>query len=569
MRFFLLALAALAGPVSAAVKNPDTLVMLTGITARSLDPASAYGGSDLFVKYNVYETLIENPAGDLSRFGPLLSTEVPSPEEGGTVFRFPIREGVRFHDGGELSPEDARYSLMRFMLADRAGGPSSLLLEAVTGLGSTQDEGGAPRSDVFARVSRAVSVEGNTVVVRLERPFAPFLSVIARWGVVVDKEWAVARGDWDGTREDWPRLNGSKSEDFPFHFETNGTGPFRLARWDRKQDEIVFERNEQYWGTPAKLSAVRLIKNEDFNTKRLMLLNGDADSMHADPTQLSLLRGAGGVRVIEGLPVLGVQALYFNASINTKESRFAGEGVGPDFFKDRAIREAFAHLIDYEGLIDQVYRGNAERATGFIPRGMPGYDTELPPYRYDLKKAEALFRSARRGRVWERGFHLVLPYASWKDSDGVVARQIAAAARKINPKFVIEVREFAYPTLADMLKKRAIPLYFGGWRADYADPHNMARPMLRSGGFYQSNFGFGDPETDRLIDSARGEPDPDKRAELYAKIRRRWLETLPFIALFTEQWARVERSWVRGFVHNPIYPGAPSYSPLAPMFKKE
>lgn len=564
-----LLLVLLAAPSFAAVKNPDTLVMLTGVSARSLDPASAYGGTDLFVKYNSYETLIENPGGDLGRFAPLLSTAVPEPERGGTLFRFPIREGVRFHDGGTLTPEDVRYSLMRFMLADRAGGPSSLLLEAVTGLGSTRDGGGKLRADAFARVAKAVSVEGGSVVVRLERPFAPFLSVIARWGVVVDREWAVARGDWDGTEKDLARFNDSKPEDFPFHRTVNGTGPFKLARWELDRDEMVFERNDDYWGETAKLKSVRLIKNEDFNTKRLMLLNGDADSMHADPTQLSLLRGVEGVRVIEGLPVLGVQALYFNQAINTRESRFAVEGVGPDFFKDRDLREAFAHLIDYDGLIRDVYRGNAERATGFVPRGMLGYEAELPRYRYDLAKAEALFRRARRGRVWEHGFHLILPYVSWKDSDGVTARQIAAAARKVNPKFVVEVREFSYPTLADMLKRRAVPLYFGGWRADYADPHNMARPMLHSGGFYERNFGFGDRETDALIERAQAEGDPERRAALYGRIRSRWLEDLPFIALFTEQWARVERSWVRGFVHNPIYPGAPSYSPLAPMFKKE
>jgi peptide/nickel transport system substrate-binding protein len=562
--FFALAAFFAAFRADAAVKNPDTLVILTGVTARTLDPAMAYGGTDLFVNYNVYETLVENPGGDLDRIGPLLSENVPDGGGDGRSYRFRIRRGVRFHEGGELTPEDVRYSLLRFMLADWPGGPSGLLREAVVG-----DD----RS--FRAAARAVRVDGDAVVVRLARPFPAFLSIVARWGLIVDREWAIENGDWDGTSRDLERMRAAGAEALAFHRRANGTGPFRLERWELKSDEIVLARSGIYWGKPAKLRRARIRTLDDFNAKKMMLANGDADSIFADYTQVSRVRGLEGVRVTERLPVLGLNALMFNVSVNTRESRFAGSGrldgsgVPADFFKERDVREAFASLVDYEGLIRDAFLGNAERATGFIPRGMSGYAERLPPYAFDPAKAERLLRRARGGRIWEQGFKIILPYPSWDEVSGVVARQLAGALRALNPKFSIEVRSLPYTAVADASAKRTLPLMFGGWRADYADPHNMARPLLHRDGFYGRKLGFGGAETDRLIERARDERDREKRLSLYARLRERWIEELPWAALFTQQWIRVEREWVRGFVHNPIYPGAPSYSPLAPMFKKE
>ena len=559
----------------AGVKNPNTLMILTGIDPGSLDPASAYGGTGLFVNYNVYETLIANDGGDLTKFVPLLATKVPTPDAKGLVYRFPIRKGVSFHDGSVLTPEDARYSLMRFMLADRAASPSFLLLEAVTGLLSTRDASGRLREDVYMRVNRAVRVQGRDLVVTLERPFGPFLAVIARWGLIVDKEWAVARGGWDGSEKDLTRFNNSRSEDFPFHKGSNGTGPYRLNRWDLKASEIVLSRFDGYWSKNALLPNVRIKKIEDFNLKKMMLLNGDADSIFVDHHQLSLVRGQKGLRITEKLPILNVGALNFNFAINPADKRFIGsakldgDGIPPDFFRSKEVRSAFAHLIDYEGLIRDLYRGSAERATGFIPRGMIGFSQTPAPYRFDPKKAERLLRGAFGGRLWKRGFSMILVYATSAPANQVIANQIASAFRTVNPRFRIEVRGLSWSAIVEHRKKRILPILFGGWRADYADPHNMAGPLLHSEGYFGNALGFGDLETDRLIDKARMESDQKKRLRTYDEIRRRWADTLPVIFTFVEQWVRVEREWVHGYIHNPIYPGAPSYSPLAPLFKKE
>ena len=110
----------------APVKNPDTFVKLTAGDPESLDPAYAYDtASEEIIYPNVYETLIGYDGSVLSRYRPVLSSAVPSLANGliskdGLTYTFPIRKGVKFHEGGEVTPEDVRYSILRFCLMDLA-----------------------------------------------------------------------------------------------------------------------------------------------------------------------------------------------------------------------------------------------------------------------------------------------------------------------------------------------------------------------------------------------------------------------------------------------------------------
>src|SRR2546430_6625212 len=127
------------------VKNPDTFVTLRYGDPESLDPAYQYDTASYEVVYpNVYETLIGYDGSVLSTYVPRLATQVPSLANhlisaDGLTYTFPIREGVKFHDGTTMTPEDVRYSTLRFMLQDRDGGPSWLLLSPLVGKESTRD----------------------------------------------------------------------------------------------------------------------------------------------------------------------------------------------------------------------------------------------------------------------------------------------------------------------------------------------------------------------------------------------------------------------------------------------
>ena len=128
-----------------AVKNPDTYVAVSFGDWDTFDYAWAYDTSSFEVIFNVYEPLIFFDGGRMDRFAPMLATAVPSVQNGllspdGKTYTFPIRQGVKFHDGSPLTAEDAAYSLQRFLLTDRDGGPSSLLSERILGVTCPRDD---------------------------------------------------------------------------------------------------------------------------------------------------------------------------------------------------------------------------------------------------------------------------------------------------------------------------------------------------------------------------------------------------------------------------------------------
>ena len=82
----------------------------------------------------MYDNLFEYVDGQLDAIGPMLATGVPTVANGlmsedGRTLRVPIREGVKFHSGATLTPEDVQYSFIRAMLADPAGGPMWMFFE--------------------------------------------------------------------------------------------------------------------------------------------------------------------------------------------------------------------------------------------------------------------------------------------------------------------------------------------------------------------------------------------------------------------------------------------------------
>ena len=116
----------------AAAHDRETYVHVSIQDIDSLDPAWAYDTASHAVTAHLYETLVAYKGASISELEPAVAEKVPSRENGlisadGRSYTFPIRKGVKFHKGGDLTAEDVAYSLKRFMLYDRAGGPSALL----------------------------------------------------------------------------------------------------------------------------------------------------------------------------------------------------------------------------------------------------------------------------------------------------------------------------------------------------------------------------------------------------------------------------------------------------------
>ncbi len=554
-----------------AVKNPDTLVLLGIGDAESLDPSWAYDdASGRIILWNVYETLIFFSGSRTDQYVPMLAIDVPSLANGGIsrdgkTYTFKIREGVKFHDGTPMTPDDVKYSLMRFMLVDRDGGPSWLLLAPILGFEnqSTRDSKGNLIPDIWDRANRAIRVQGNTISVTLKEPYAPFLNIMNQWSMVLSKKFTVANGGWDGSKATLAKYNNPAKPDVQELFaKANGTGPFKLESWDRASGTVILVRNDSYWRAPAKLRRVVYRKVEEFSTRRLALQNGDADVIDVSRADQPAVTGIPGVRIVDDLGRLSNSpALFMNLNINTEANpdifsgKLDGNGIPPNFFADIHVRRAFAYLFDRDRFIQQALRGKGRVANGPIPFGMLGYNPKGKWYEVSKDKAIAEFKEAHGGQVWDKGFHFTVLFNSGNIGRQTGAQMVKEAAESLNPKFKIDVRGITWANYLGLEKAKKLPMFLLGWGADYADPDNFVVPFMHSTGTFTAPQGYKNPEVDKLIEAAGKETDSKKRAETYLKLQDIAFTEVPTIYIVYATSFVVSRSWVKGWYHNPIFFG--------------
>ncbi len=190
-------------------KDPTTYVQATFGEPETIDPMLTYETAGGEIIQNVYDTLIWYNKDDPNTFVPNLATEVPSVENGGIsadgkTVTFKVRQGVKFHDGTDMTVDDVAYSFQRGLLEGNTASPQWLLLEPILGVGKFPDgtitdllDGGdgsladnpadlakvdpAKLEAVCKQVTDAIVADktANTVTFKLAQPWAPFMATLA------------------------------------------------------------------------------------------------------------------------------------------------------------------------------------------------------------------------------------------------------------------------------------------------------------------------------------------------------------------------------------------------------
>jgi peptide/nickel transport system substrate-binding protein len=317
------------GPIP--YKNDGMFVQMTIGDPETLDPAAAYDTSSGEQIDYVYEYLIDYKGTEAAAFEPVLATEWTW-SDADLTWRFKIRKNVKFHEGGTLTPEDVEYSFERAMIYDRLGGPIWMFFEPLLLAGEYAGL-------TFADVDATVEVDGDWVVFKLADAGYKliWLQTIANsWGSILDKEWCVANGEWDGTAADAP--NHYQVEDGATYLWThmNGTGPWKLNLWD-PGIQLKLEKFTGYWGNPAPFDWVITQKVEEWTTRKQALLAGDADLVYVPRMYIGELAGIEDLQPIKDLPELAVDSFSMNLAIAPTSAydgsgQLDGQGIPGDFF---------------------------------------------------------------------------------------------------------------------------------------------------------------------------------------------------------------------------------------------
>jgi len=548
--------------VKAQIKNPDTFVLADYRTVQTIDPAASYDVAGSMRIWNLYETLIFFDGSSTERFVPLLASEVPTVENGGIsadgrTYTLTIRKGVKFHEGGDLTAEDVVYSFKRNMITDPDGGPMWMLLEALTGSGSTRDKDGKIIPDVFDTIDKAVEANGDQVVFHLPKPYPPLMSILCYTASsILDKEWAITNGCWDGKIENAARYNNPAPGHEPLQKIENGSGPYRLRLWEPAK-QFVFERFEGYWGPKPKIKTGIVKYVKEWSTRKLMLQNGDADRVVVDTPYVPEVEAMSGLKLHE-VPQLAYTAGMFCRNINPTgnpnigSGQLDGNGIPPDFFADASVRKAFLHAFDRDTYKQDVFHGLVVMPTSPNVEGLP-FHKNVPIYEFNLEKAAEYMRKAWGGQVWEKGFKMIITHNTGNDMREAAALMLAENIMSLNPKFQIEVRNVEWKDYVVQIRDFQYPIFLSGWGADYADPHNFVYPFMHSNGYYGRYMGLKNDEIDRLCDDGIATADPAKRRQIYSRLQDMWYEDAIGIPLYQQIVVMAYREYVHGFVPNPMF----------------
>jgi peptide/nickel transport system substrate-binding protein len=458
----------------------------------NLDPRIGTDGSSQRLDGLIFNSLVELdaqriPHGDLAE-----KWETPDPR----TYIFHLRKGVKFHDGRPLTSTDVKYSF------------DSVLDGTVV----------SPKRGSLAVIQSIETPDAATVVFHLREPFAGFLWIAPRetFGIV-----PAGAGAFLGN-------------------QLIGTGPFRFVS-ARQDEDVLVERNDQYFGKIPKISRVRFRVVPEAIVRALELRKGSADVEvnSLTPDMIPVLRQQSAVDVTES-PGTIFQYIAFN-------------------FEDRAlakreVRQALAYATHREEIIQYLYRGQARPADGPLPITSWAYEPDIPRYKYDPQRAEQLLDAAGFPRRPETsGMRLKLTLkTSTEESSRLLGAVLQEQWRKVGVD--LELRPLEFATLFSDISRGNFELYTLQWigannDADTFFSYIFASKMIPPAGANRGHYR--NPEVDALLDQAGVESDQEKRRELFSKVQRIIAADLPYLSLWFMDNISVHRKRIDGVQISP------------------
>jgi len=416
--------------------------------------------------------------------------------EDGLVYTIHLRKGIFFQSGNPVNAEAVKFSFDRILALGYK--PAANLL------GYGMEEGCVSVIDEY------------TVQITLNKPYAPFAAAVftTRLSAVVDP--AVMEHEVDG---DW--ASGWLRD------HTAGSGPYYLEYFNLPEDKLVLRANENYWRGAPKIKKITILNIPEHSVQRMMLEKGDIDlawDLTAD--DIALIKDKPGIKV-ETFPTSAVTVLSPN---------FREEFGSP--LLDVKVRKAVAYALDYDGIIEYIVGGYAERQYGIIYKEF-GLEPETPYYDYDPEKAKALLDEAGYPEVEDgkRDLTLRLLLYAPKMILGVhqsdLALKIADDLMKVG--ITVKIEAYSTPVRAAKCIEGDFDMFLCPHGAPLFDIDMFPRYMLYSQSWCTKNwFAYSNPEIDELLDEGAATVDYAKRIEIYREIQRIWADTLPNIILFRQ-----------------------------------
>lgn len=495
----------------------------TGIA--SLDPAFSKNQSTMWPVHQLFNTLVEND-GDTKTKGSLAKSWDISVD--GTEYIFHLRTDVYFHDnpafggtfasgkGRKMTAEDIVYSFRRIM-DPKVASPGFYIF-----------------NNVVDSAEGFKAIDDSTFRLKLIKPYAPILQILKMTYCSVVPEEVVERWGSD------------------FRSNPCGTGPFQFVAWEEGLG-LIFKKNENYFEKDSAgnrlpyLDGIKITFNESkatefllFRQKQLDFIN-DIDASFKDEilTLKGKLRDNWKDKVVLQIhPYLNTE--YFGFLVDTTNELIRNSPT-----RLRKLRQAMNYAIDRRKMILYLRNSLSSPAeSGFVPEGMPSFDTSVKGYKYDLAKAKQLLNEA--GFTNDKKIPAIKLYTIpiYGEIGSYLAKQFEEAGLPVTVEVVL--RSFLF----ELTSNSRAPFFRGSWIADYADAFNYLSCFYSKNPAPPNYTRYNNPEFDKLFEKAIAEPIDSLRYILYRQADQVLINDAPVIPLWYDRVIRLVQPNISGFEPN-------------------
>ncbi|WP_229776788.1 ABC transporter substrate-binding protein, partial [Deinococcus ruber] len=266
----------------------------------------------------------------------------------GKTYTFDLRKGVRFHSGNAFGCADAQYTLQRLIVTNNADSGNFFLSKSLLG---TESNAADDTSITWAKIAAAVTcTAAGQLVLKLPKPDPALLSKLASQNMsIVDRQWAINLGEWNGTEATWKTWIGKDLTDSALSKQPSGTGAYKLV--SRDDHGVLATAFPGYWGGAPKVKnvIVQLVSEEASRLEALKRGDADVVEVGARPV-LTQLQGRSDIVILDHLANLSTPVMLMNEDIQNPallgSGKLDGQGIPANFFSDVNVRQGFSYAFD-------------------------------------------------------------------------------------------------------------------------------------------------------------------------------------------------------------------------------
>jgi peptide/nickel transport system substrate-binding protein len=479
-----------------------------------------------------YATLTDKAADDFETIPGLAESWEASDD--GLTYTYTLRDGLQWSDGEPLTAEDVAYTINR-----------SRDEEWLNHYSTTQN-------------LEATAIDDTTleIVSSVPDPKLPTMDVYIVPQHIYEEISADDLASYEAT-------------------DGVGSGPYTLAEWQRGEFWRM-EANPSYWGGEPAVDEVvfRVFTNADAMVAALQ--QGEIDAAHNIPSAtVPRLEETDDIEVVQGQ-----QGGFDELALNAGDGPLPG---GHPALEDLVVRQAIAHAVDKDLIVERVLNGLGEPADAMSVSPDTAWTPEIEePYEFDPERANEL-----------------LDEAGYEDTDGNGTREMPGGGEELNFRYAVRsesevaapISELVVGWLADIGIDTTIETYndtqltpvigrgdwdmfVWGW-VPFVDPDPQLSYFLCANismdaddpTNYYNDANWCSEEYDRLYDDQKVEIDRDRRIEIVHEMLTLFYEDAAYVVLYYSpdlQAYRTDR--FEGWLRQPAEVGPVLFSNTSPTY---